>query len=70
MPYMLAPGARLVVGPGGQLEETLGLGCSSCAPAPTSGLDAITSSRGGMFAAGALTGLALIFMLKHKPRRR
>lgn len=24
MPYMLAPGARLMVGPGGQLEESLG----------------------------------------------
>lgn len=31
MPYMLAPGARLMVGPHGQLEESLGACCSSCA---------------------------------------
>jgi hypothetical protein len=33
MPYMLAPGARLEIGPGGQLDETLGsLGacCAAC----------------------------------------
>lgn len=31
MPYMLAPGARLVVGPHGKLEESMGLGaCAAC----------------------------------------
>lgn len=30
MPYMLAPGARLYVGPRGQMEESLGGAC--CAP--------------------------------------
>lgn len=31
MPYMLAPGARLYVGPHGQMEESLGACCPSCA---------------------------------------
>lgn len=31
MPYMLAPGARLYVGPHGQMEESLGACCAPCA---------------------------------------
>lgn len=31
MPYMLAPGARLYVGPHGQMEESLGSCCAPCA---------------------------------------
>ncbi len=31
MPYMLAPGARLYIGPHGQPEESLGACCASCA---------------------------------------
>lgn len=42
MPYMKLPGAKLVVGPHGQLEETLGACCSSCArggPCASAGFD-------------------------------
>jgi LPXTG-motif cell wall-anchored protein len=31
MPYMLAPGARLEVGPGGRMYESMGACCAPCA---------------------------------------
>lgn len=44
MPYMVAPGARLVVGPHGQLDETLGLG-SCCPPCARGALGAMVSTE-------------------------
>ena len=35
MPYILDPGARLLVGPHGQLDESLGACCAPCARAGT-----------------------------------
>lgn len=46
--YMLAPGARLEVGPGGRLEESLGACCSGCASGQGGcGNSDLGSTRGG-----------------------
>lgn len=80
MPFMM-PGARLVVGPHGELEETLGA-CAPCAalagavelkraalaqrqPAPT-------MSRSSSFVLGATVagvGLGLFYLLRRRRRR-
>lgn len=45
MPYMLAPGARLYVGPRGQMEESLGACCAPCAQGrPCASLGAVDKS--------------------------
>lgn len=48
MPYLIKPGARLMVGPGGQLEESLGACCQPCARGQPcqGGLGAIPFIRG------------------------
>lgn len=55
MPYMLAPGARLMVGPHGRLEESLGACCSSCAQ----GKSALAGPGSAFLAAITKPGTAL-----------
>ena len=62
MPYMLAPGARLYVGPHGQMEESLGACCSSCATSGGScatglGATKVLANRPGANAAVLAAGL-------------
>jgi len=69
MPYMLAPGARLVVGPHGQLDETLGALGACCAPCARGalGADALVSSRRDRRSTSATPQVRLVGMPTTRP---